>query len=174
MLSERMYRALLWAYPRQHRREYGEPMVQLFRDRMRRDGGGVRTLVVWVQMVFDLVGSAFKERKEEAVLERAMIKKAVARSAGLLLRSLFGALVIYLVITAVVLSAGLVSLLTGWYPFAIESGPLGFLGYTMVIDNKTNFHVSSEISWYGVLVLVVAWGILIRVWSAVRALRSSY
>ncbi len=174
MLSERMYRALLWAYPRQHRREYGEPMVQLFRDRMRRDGGGVRTLVVWVQMVFDLVGSAFKERKEEAVLERAMIKKAVARSAGFLLRSLFGALVIYLVITAVVLSAGLVSLLTGWYPFAIESGPLGFLGYTMVIDNKTNFHVSSEISWYGVLVLVVAWGILIRVWSAVRALRSSY
>ena len=174
MLSERMYRALLWAYPRQHRREHGEPMVQLFRDRMRRDGGGVRTLVVWVQMVFDLVGSAFKERKEEAVLERAMIKKAVARSAGFLLRSLFGALVIYLVITAVVLSAGLVSLLTGWYPFAIESGPLGFLGYTMVIDNKTNFHVSSEISWYGVLVLVVAWGILIRVWSAVRALRSSY
>ena len=174
MLSERMYRALLWAYPRQHRREYGEPMVQLFRDRMRRDGGGVRTLVVWVQMVFDLVGSAFKERKEEAVLERAMIKKAVARSAGFLLRSLFGALVIYLVITAVVLSAGLVSLLTGWYPFAIESGPLGFLGYTMVIDNKTNFHVSSEISWYGVLVLVVAAGILIRVWSAVRALRSSY
>ena len=64
MLSERMYRALLWAYPRQHRREYGEPMVQLFRDRMRRDGGGVRTLVVWVQMVFDLVGSAFKERKQ--------------------------------------------------------------------------------------------------------------
>ena len=174
MLSERMYRALLWAYPRQHRREYGEPMVQLFRDRMRRDGGGVRTLVVWVPMVFDLVGSAFKERKEEAVLERAMIKKAVARSAGFLLRSLFGALVIYLVITAVVLSAGLVSLLTGWYPFAIESGPLGFLGYTMVIDNKTNFHVSSEISWYGVLVLVVAAGILIRVWSAVRALRSSY
>ena len=174
MLSERMYRALLWAYPRQHRREYGEPMVQLFRDRMRRDGGGVRTLVVWVQMVFDLVGSAFKERKEEAVLERAMIKKAVARSAGFLLRSLIGALVIYLVITAVVLSAGLVSLLTGWYPFAIESGPLGFLSYTMVIDNKTNFHVSSEISWYGVLVLVVAAGILIRVWSAVRALRSSY
>ena len=100
------------------------------------------------------------------MLERAMIKKAVARSAGFLLRSLIGALVIYLVITAVVLSAGLVSLLTGWYPFAIESGPLGFLGYTMVIDNKTNFHVSSEISWYGVLVLVVAAGILIRVWSA--------
>ena len=43
-------------------------------------------------------------------MERAMIKKAVARSAGFLLRSLIGALVIYLVITAVVLSAGLVSL----------------------------------------------------------------
>ena len=35
MISERLYRALLLVYPSEHRREYGEPMVQLFRDRMR-------------------------------------------------------------------------------------------------------------------------------------------
>ena len=62
MLSERVYRRLLVVYPREHREEYGELMVQLFRDRMHRDGGG---LIVWVQMTFDLVGSAFKEHKEE-------------------------------------------------------------------------------------------------------------
>ncbi len=32
MISEKLYRALLVVYPSEHRREYGEPMVQLFRD----------------------------------------------------------------------------------------------------------------------------------------------
>ncbi len=67
MMSERMYRALLVAYPSEHRRVYGEPMVQSFRDRMRRDGGGLRTLSVWVQIIFDLVSSALKERMEGIV-----------------------------------------------------------------------------------------------------------
>ena len=64
MLSERVYRALLAAYPAEHRREYEEPMVQLFRDRMRCEGGGFRTLVVWVQTLADLMSSAFRERVE--------------------------------------------------------------------------------------------------------------
>jgi hypothetical protein len=37
-------------------------MIQLFRDRLRRDGGGLGTLNVWVQMGIDLAASAFKER----------------------------------------------------------------------------------------------------------------
>ena len=61
MNSERLYRALLALYPVEHRREYEEPMVQLFRDRMRREGGGLRTLGVWAQMVLDLVGSVLTE-----------------------------------------------------------------------------------------------------------------
>ena len=64
MMSGRVYRALLVAYPSEHRGEYGAPMVQLFRDRMRRDGGGLKTVAVWVQMILDLVSSAFKERME--------------------------------------------------------------------------------------------------------------
>ena len=63
-LSERTYQALLVVYPSDHRRVYGDQMVQLFRDRMRRDGGGLRTLTVWTQMGFDLAASAFKERME--------------------------------------------------------------------------------------------------------------
>ena len=70
MLSERVYRRLLLVYPREHRREYEEPMVQLFRDRMRRDGGGFRGTVVWTQMMFDLVGAAFKEHKEGADMRK--------------------------------------------------------------------------------------------------------
>ena len=70
MLSERVYRRLLAAYPREYRREYEEPMVQLFRDRMRRDGGGFGSLAVWAQMIFDLVGAAFKEHKEGADMRK--------------------------------------------------------------------------------------------------------
>lgn len=63
-VSERVYRTLLVAYPADHRHTYGEPMVQLFRDRMRRDGGGHRTFLVWFVVGFDLLSSAFKERLE--------------------------------------------------------------------------------------------------------------
>ena len=63
-MLERVYRALLILYPPEHRREYGEQMVQLFRDRMLRDGGGYRTLVVWAHMAIDLVCSAANERFE--------------------------------------------------------------------------------------------------------------
>ena len=64
MLSERIYRWLIMIYPREHRREYGELMVQLFRDRMCRDGKGFRGLWVWVQILLDLCGSALRERIE--------------------------------------------------------------------------------------------------------------
>ena len=63
-VSERVYHALLVAYPLDHRLAYGEPMLQLFRDRMRRDGGGLATFMVWVVVGFDLLSSAFKERME--------------------------------------------------------------------------------------------------------------
>ena len=64
MVSERVYRVLLLAYPKEHRREYGDLMVQLFRDRMRFDGNGFRALIIWVQMISDLVRAAFKEHKK--------------------------------------------------------------------------------------------------------------
>ena len=70
MLSERVYRRLLLIYPKEHRREYGQPMVQLFRDRMRCDGDGFRGVIIWTQMIFDLVGAAFKEHKEGADMRK--------------------------------------------------------------------------------------------------------
>ena len=62
MVSERVYRALLVAYPTEFRREYGEQMIQFFRDRMRFDGGGLRGLLIWMQLVPDLAASALRER----------------------------------------------------------------------------------------------------------------
>lgn len=61
---ERIYRALLVAYPAEHRREYGEPMVQIMRDRLRDEGGGIRTAVVWAHVVADLAKTSFVERTE--------------------------------------------------------------------------------------------------------------
>jgi len=60
----RTYRALLAAFPAEYRRDYGEPMTQLFVDRLRDEGGGVRTSLVWVQMLIDLGKSASSERLE--------------------------------------------------------------------------------------------------------------
>ena len=70
MYSEKVYRRLLDVYPRGHRCEYGELMVQLFRDRMRRDGDGLGALPVWTHMIFDLVVAAFKEHKERQSMTR--------------------------------------------------------------------------------------------------------
>ena len=70
MISERVYRSLLALYPKEHRREYGELMVQLFLDRMRRDGGGFRTLTVWAHMISDLLANALRERKEGADMRK--------------------------------------------------------------------------------------------------------
>jgi hypothetical protein len=67
MRSDRLYRAMLIVYPEEHRRRYGDPMAQLFRDRLRRGDGGIGTARVWVHAGFDLAGSAFKERLETAM-----------------------------------------------------------------------------------------------------------
>lgn len=61
---EQVYRALLVAYPPAYRRDYGEPMTQLFVDRLRDEGGGARSSLLWVQMLIDLVKTAFTERLE--------------------------------------------------------------------------------------------------------------
>ena len=65
--SDRVYRAMLRVYPAEHRRGYGDAMAQLFRDRLRRDGGGIGTARVWASVGPDLVASAFTERLETAM-----------------------------------------------------------------------------------------------------------
>ena len=47
-------------------------MVQLFQDRMRCDGNGFQVLIVWFQMISDLVGASLREHKEEFVMTKQM------------------------------------------------------------------------------------------------------
>ena len=64
-VSERVYRALLAAYPREFRREYGAQMRQVFRDlcreelRKKQTRGLVR---LWIRTVLDLGRSALVQR----------------------------------------------------------------------------------------------------------------
>ena len=56
MLSEKLYRLMLRVYPESHRREYGEPMIQMFRDRMKFDGPRYR---LFHGLDSDNLGSSF-------------------------------------------------------------------------------------------------------------------
>lgn len=60
----RACRVLLMAYPKNHRDEYGEPIAQMMRDRIREEGGGLRTVVVVAHLLADITKSAFHERME--------------------------------------------------------------------------------------------------------------
>ena len=89
MISEWVYRALLVLYPSEHRWEYEEQMVQLFGDRMRRDGGGYRSAIVWLHLLSDLFHSALNEHLErvgfwgviKALLYPAFLSKFSPRTA---------------------------------------------------------------------------------------------
>jgi hypothetical protein len=70
--SERVYRALLAAYPREFRDAYGQQMRQAFRDLCRQERwGGVMGLVrLWARTIVDLVSTAVVERIDEHKLAR--------------------------------------------------------------------------------------------------------
>jgi len=53
-ISERVYRLILKAYPAEYRREYGEPMLQLFRDQLWECGPGRwRVVQLWGRILAD-------------------------------------------------------------------------------------------------------------------------
>jgi hypothetical protein len=64
-VSERAYRWLLRAYPRELRDEYGDEMARCFRDLCREeleDGGGLGLAALWARTLPELLYSALKER----------------------------------------------------------------------------------------------------------------
>ncbi len=52
-LSEKLYRVLIRAYPRDFRTQYAEPMQQLFRDRLRETHGLKDSIALWRQILAD-------------------------------------------------------------------------------------------------------------------------
>jgi hypothetical protein len=66
-VSERLYRALLVAYPREFRDAYGPQMAQVFRDSCREtvvqaDIGGL--VLLWARTLWDLLSTAIAERSD--------------------------------------------------------------------------------------------------------------
>lgn len=62
-------------------------MVQLFQDRMRHDGNGFQVLIVWFQMISDLVGASLREHKEGFVMTKRIW---IGATLGVLLLALAG------------------------------------------------------------------------------------
>jgi hypothetical protein len=78
-ISERVYRSLLRAYPRELRDEYGDEMARCFRDLCRedlKDGGGVGLAALWARSLPDLLSTALKERS--TLLARNAYRPVVA------------------------------------------------------------------------------------------------
>ena len=64
--SERIYEALLLAYPKEFRREYGSHMAQAFGDlrRERRWNGPAGVVRLWVRTLIDVAATALAERSK--------------------------------------------------------------------------------------------------------------
>lgn len=81
-LSERVYRALLSAYPRDFRDEFGDAMVEFHRDRLahaRREAGLPGTTRVWAHVAADLLRNALPARVD--AVRRRIGKHASERAA---------------------------------------------------------------------------------------------
>ena len=88
--SERAYRALLRAYPRELRDEYGDEMARCFQDLCREeleDGGGLGLVALWARTLPELFYTALKERSTMLTRNtyRAVVGVALATAFTLLI-----------------------------------------------------------------------------------------
>ena len=77
--SDRVYRTLLVLLPAELRREFGDDMVQLFRDQRRaRSSRPARLAALWLGAVHDIVTQSIDARRDARRARRA--HQQVARS----------------------------------------------------------------------------------------------
>lgn len=88
IVSTRIYGLLLFAYPRDFRREYGPHMTQVFRDCYRAEKQRTRVFRLWLNTLVDLLRTAPKERMQN--VGEGVVMKAI--------RNLVIAIVIYAVV----------------------------------------------------------------------------
>jgi capsular polysaccharide biosynthesis protein len=77
-LSGTLFQRLLAAYPKDHRREYGQPMAQLFRDQCRdawRDGRGLGLTGLWLRVLPDLVKTVVLEHIARSKERKTMLER---------------------------------------------------------------------------------------------------
>ena len=99
-LSGTLYQRLLVAYPRAHRREYGQPMAQLFRDQCRdawRGGRGWGLTWLWLRVLPDLVKTSVLEHISTLNERKNMLDRL-----GMILRPRSAPWLIFIAVFAVV------------------------------------------------------------------------
>jgi hypothetical protein len=112
MNAERIYRLLLRAYPPDFRAEYGEEMVQVFRDQCRESE--VRSLRFWANVIWDLARSAPALHVENTRHVEVTMKPAA------ILTLLFGAL--YMLNVGVEWGAASTQAISGTHSLSIALG----------------------------------------------------
>ncbi len=170
MLSEKIYRLLLTAYPAEHRREYGEPMAQLFRDRMIRDGGGVRSLAVWAHTIIDLMRTAPRERREAGQTPHPIAGRAVPHLASLLIWPAILVAGLFLVFAPAPPPVAPVSLFPAAYVLFDGVGPNDVITYTIAVDYGNVYSIQAGPGLMGFLFLPLAAGLMVGVGLAARLL----
>lgn len=96
--AHKAYRALLYLYPKAHRQEYGEQMVQAFDDLLSEDTRPQHTLAIWLRVVGELPMNIIEEHihnvegkkmsdlkpnKRLVIVVSAMVVVVVAAAIGL-------------------------------------------------------------------------------------------
>lgn len=125
MSGERFYRALLLLYPRRFRRDYGTPMVQLFRD-LRRDRGRR----AWLRTFRDLFMTvparnleAFMSMSPQGKLVAAAIATTIGIVAFAAIGGAFGAIVLMIllvwILIAVLRGRGAIPSRTLWWKLVV-------------------------------------------------------
>jgi uncharacterized protein involved in exopolysaccharide biosynthesis len=79
-LSRKIYERLLALYPMEHRREYGPPMAQLFRDQCRdawTEARGWALTLLWLHTSIDLVKTSTLEHLRDLKQRKSMFNKIV-------------------------------------------------------------------------------------------------
>jgi hypothetical protein len=77
-LSQRVYKTLLAAYPKEFRGEYGSQMAQAFGDLCREElerGGMAGLIKLWIHTILDLVMTALTERSSSRANNREVVVK---------------------------------------------------------------------------------------------------
>ena len=93
-ISHRLYGLLLFAYPAEFRREFGNEMLQVFRDSYRDEARAGSLPRFWLRILLDLASTVVKERVDSSQRRGVMNR----RSDGMALLGCIGIIVIAFVI----------------------------------------------------------------------------
>lgn len=158
----RLYRLLLKLYPKAHRREYGSPMEQLFRDRCRDalDRAGLRGMAgLWRRVIADLIVTVPSEHLTQLI--DTMKTQNIDR---LSLKLLAAAVLLSAVAAPLALKVGLASA-------CLYLSTLALLARAVAEWHRSPGEWARGVLWMGGMLLI--YGLIIPFWSKVHLLHGN-